>query len=108
VREYVAAFVTYVLWRISMYKVAESIRSTHSQDGAVLLDIRQGRMFNLNPVGSQILELLKAGSDEPSIVEKITQKFAVSRRVAEDDVREFIESLKHHNILECNASSDRY
>ena len=40
------------------------VRSTHGQDGAIVLDVRQGQMFNLNFVGSRILELLKAGSTE--------------------------------------------
>ena len=83
-----------------MYRVAESVRSTHGQDGAVVLDIRQGQMFNLNLVGSKILELLTAGSTEAAIVEAICQQFQVSREIAESDVREFIESLKQHQLLE--------
>jgi hypothetical protein len=88
-----------------MYRTAESVRSTHGQDGAVVLDIRQGQMFNLNLVGSQILELLQAGSDEPRIVDEICQKFAVSREVAQSDVREFIECLKEHHLLEANGAN---
>ena len=42
-----------------MYTVSEAIRSTHGEDGAIVLDIRQGQMFNLNFVGSRILELLE-------------------------------------------------
>jgi hypothetical protein len=82
-----------------MYKVSEAIRSTHGQDGAVVLDIRQGQMFNLNFVGSRILELLETGATESTIVDEISQKFEVSRDVAEIDVQEFIESLKQHNLL---------
>jgi hypothetical protein len=47
------------------------VRSTHSQDGAIVLDIRQGQMFNLNFVGSRILELLKNGTAQPDIVDEI-------------------------------------
>jgi hypothetical protein len=83
-----------------MYRVSESVRSTHGQDGAVVLDIQQGQMFNLNFVGSRILELLKTGATESAIVDEISQEFAVSRDVAEGDVREFIASLKQHHLLE--------
>ncbi len=83
-----------------MYKVSEGIRSTHGQDGAIVLDIRQGQMFNLNFVGSRILELLETGTTDTAIVEEISQKFGVSRDVAASDVREFIESLKQHHLLE--------
>ena len=83
-----------------MYRVPESVRSTHGQDGAVVLDIRQGQMFNLNVVASKILELLKTGASEPAIVAEIRSTFQVSQDVAEGDVREFIESLKQHQLLE--------
>lgn len=90
-----------------MYRVAESVRSTHGQDGAVVLDIRQGQMFNLNFVGSRILELIEAGANETRIVDEISQKFAVSRDVAQSDVREFIESLTHHHLLEISGPNSR-
>ena len=83
-----------------MYRVSENVRSTHGQDGAIVLDIRQGQMFNLNFVGSRILEVLKTGATESAIVDAISQKFQVNRDVAENDVREFIESLKQHHLLE--------
>jgi hypothetical protein len=83
-----------------MYKVSEGIRSTHGQDGAIVLDIRQGQMFSLNFVGSRILELLQTGTAQSAIVDDISQKFAVSRDIAESDVREFIESLKRHHVLD--------
>ena len=91
-----------------MYRVSESVRSTHGQDGAVVLDIRQGQMFNLNFVGSRILELLKTGATEPAIVDEISQKFEVSRDVAERDVREFIASLKQHHLLEDSGTNGRH
>jgi hypothetical protein len=91
-----------------MYRVPESIRSTHGQDGAVVLDIRQGQMFNLNVVGSKILELLKTGASEPAIVDEISSTFQVSRDVAEGDVREFIESLKQHYLLEICGSNGQH
>lgn len=83
-----------------MYRVAEGVRSTHGQDGAIVLDIRQGQMFKLNLVGSRILELLETGATESAIVDEISQKFAVSRDIAQSDVQEFIESLKQHHLLE--------
>jgi hypothetical protein len=83
-----------------MYRVSETVRSAHGQDGAVVLDIRQGQMFNLNLVGSRILELLESGATELAIIDEISQKFEVSKTIAENDVREFVESLKQHHLLE--------
>lgn len=82
-----------------MYRVSEGVRSTHGQDGAIVLDVQQGQMFNLNRVGSRILELLKGGSAEPEIVKVISQEFNVSLEVVKTDVREFIEALTKHKLV---------
>ena len=91
-----------------MYRVSESARSTHGQDGAIVLDLRQGQMFNLNVVGSLILKLVEAGASEFAVVDEISRKFEVSRDVAESDVREFIESLKQHRLLEDTGTNGQH
>ena len=82
-----------------MYKVSDTVRSTHNQDGAVVLDIRQGEMFNLNPVGSRILELLKSGSTQSDVVDEISRQFNADHTVVERDVKEFLGSLLEHQLL---------
>ena len=84
----------------AMYRVSDMVRSTHNQDGAIVLDVRQGQMFNLNLVGSRILELLMKGSNEPSIVDEISREFDVNRSIAENDVWEFLQSLKNCHLVE--------
>lgn len=64
-----------------------------------MLDIHQGQMFNLNPVGSRILELLESGSTDAEIVDTISREFSASRDTVEMDVREFIGSLKEHKLV---------
>lgn len=64
-----------------------------------MLDIHHGQMFNVNPVGSRILELLESGSTEADIVEAISREFNASREMVENDVREFIGSLKEHKLV---------
>jgi len=83
-----------------MYRVSNTVRTTHNQDGAIVLDVRQGQMFNVNFVGSRILELLKSGSTEASIVDEISQEFDVTRDLAENDVREFLQNLKKCHLVE--------
>ena len=82
-----------------LYRVSDGVRSTHGQDGAIVLDIHQGQMFNLNPVASRILELLESGLAEPDIVDAISREFDANREIVESDVREFIGSLKKHRLV---------
>jgi Coenzyme PQQ synthesis protein D (PqqD) len=86
-------------WGEPMYRVSEGVRSTHGQDGAIVLDVQQGQMFNLNCVGSRMFELLEMGSAEPEIVDAISQEFSVSREMVENDVREFIGTLKKNRLV---------
>jgi hypothetical protein len=83
----------------SMYRISNSIRSTHGQDGAIVLDVEQGQMFNMNLVGSKILELLESGSAEADIVNAISRDFNADQEMVAKDVREFIESLKEHKLI---------
>jgi uncharacterized protein (DUF2252 family) len=76
------------------------VRSTHNHDGAIVLDVRQRQMFNLNFVGSRILELLKNGSTETAITDQISREFGVGRELAENDVRQFLQALKKCHLVE--------
>jgi hypothetical protein len=83
-----------------MYRVSNTVRSTHNEDGAILLDIRKGQIFNVNFVGSRILELLKSGSTESAIIEEISREFGVGRELAKTDVRQFLQALKKCDLVE--------
>jgi hypothetical protein len=81
-------------------QLSEAIRTTHTQDGGVVLDIRHGRIFALNIVGSKILEFVKKDYEAPQIAQEISQEFGISPEVATADVREFLESLEKHALIE--------
>ncbi len=88
-----------------MYRISQTVRSTHNQDGAIVLDIRQGEMFTLNHVGSRILELVIAGTADQVIVDMISQEFGVRRELAASDVQEFLRALAAYQLLEKQNSA---
>lgn len=65
-----------------------------------MLDIFRGQMYDLNPVASRILDLLRRGSSEAEIVDAIQVEYQVGRLVVEQDVREFLDSLKEHGMID--------
>jgi Coenzyme PQQ synthesis protein D (PqqD) len=81
-------------------KIPDSIQSTHNRDGGTVLDIRHGRMFRLNPVGSRILDLLGRGYDQTGITDEISREFKAAREIVEPNVREFLLLLEKHGLLE--------
>jgi Coenzyme PQQ synthesis protein D (PqqD) len=81
-------------------RISESVRNNHCQDGGIVLDIRHGRMYGLNFVGSRILELVKQDYQETQIAEEISRQFGVSLDTAIADVREFLGLLEAHRLIE--------
>lgn len=90
-----------------MYRISNGVRSANSEDGAIVLDLRQGHMFHLNPAGSRILELLRSGCAESEIVDEISQQFAIARDVAETDVGEFLQELTTHQLIEEHSVDEK-
>jgi hypothetical protein len=88
-----------------MPNTTASIRSTQTQDGRILLDIQQGKLFSVNLIGSKILGLIESGWDEPRIADEISRAYQVPVEVSREDVHEFICSLHKHHILAPKVSS---
>jgi hypothetical protein len=90
-----------------MYRISETVRATHGQDGAVVLDIRQGRVVRLNVTGSFIFQCLQRGETESQIADGISQRFCISRDVAQADVGEFLNSMEQEGLVHTAAPTVR-
>jgi len=88
-----------------MLKTSDSVRSTRTEDGRILLDVCHGQMFSLNVVGSRILELVEQGWDEAPIAEEISRAYSTTIELARTDVRDFIDALRKRSILQANTSA---
>jgi hypothetical protein len=84
----------------AMFKVSDAIRSTATDDGAILLDIRHGQVLGLNRIGSAVFQMLKRGLEPPQIVAEISREFGTNAAQVQADVLEFIESLQKHHVVE--------
>lgn len=90
-----------------MTKLSGQVRSTHNQDGAVVLDILHGEMFRLNFVGSRILELLKQERTEEQIADQVSREFGAPREAVRTDLREFLAHLEKHHLIELGTTETR-
>jgi len=86
-----------------MPPISSAIRRAATSDGAILLDVERGQMFSLNTVGSRILELLGKGWNEPQIVAELSATFGADVERVRCDVREFLELLARHHVLDETA-----
>lgn len=87
-------------------KLSALVRSTHNQDGAIVLDVLHGEMFRLNFVGSRMLELLKEGRTETQIAEELSKEFGAAREAVAIDLHEFLTHLQKHRLLELRQTEN--
>lgn len=69
-------------------------------DETVILHLKSGTYFGLDPVGTRIWELLKQGLRPLDICKRIVADYGVAGDVAEADARRFLTDLKANGIVE--------
>lgn len=83
-----------------MAPLAKNIRRVSSADGGIVLDVRRGTMFRINPLGARVLDLLDQGESCPRIATLVSAEFGVALDVVQADVNEFLDSLERHGVLD--------
>ncbi|MFF8728986.1 lasso peptide biosynthesis PqqD family chaperone [Streptomyces sp. NPDC015171] len=66
--------------------------------GAVLLDERAGRYFQLNPTGRVAAERLLAGGDTDDVVAAITAEYDVTEERAREDLTALVDQLRQAGL----------
>jgi Coenzyme PQQ synthesis protein D (PqqD) len=83
---------------------APDLRVSAHNDGAVILDIREGQVFSTNKVGARILALIGENACLNEIVDRITTEFEAPRERVEADLGGFIDSLVGRGLVRCSPS----
>ncbi len=78
---------------------SDSVRVVGNQDGAVLLDIRQGLCLSMTPVGAKIWDALKLNSSVDHITDSLASHFGLPRQQVSEDVIAFIGDLTQKGLL---------
>lgn len=81
-------------------RVSKSVRLAETQDGAVLLDVKQGLCFSINPVGTLIWKRVSDGCAVTQIVQYLTETFSISPEQARTDTQEFLDSLIEKRLVQ--------
>lgn len=66
---------------------------TDTGHGAVLLDERRGRYFNLNATGSLVLHALLDGADHDQAAARLRERYGIDAQRAHTDVTALIDAL---------------
>jgi hypothetical protein len=87
------------------------VRQIDNEDGAALLDVKQGLCFSMNPVGLKIWGMLRLNQSIDQITNQLVGDFGLPEEQLRKDVLEFVENLKQSHLLilpEQNARSGRF
>ena len=86
--------------------VSPDVRSTYSEDGAVLLDIRKGLCYSLNSVAARVWSTLEgspSGVDLRGLVDVMETHYTISREQLERDIDVYLSKLKHVGLVQRNG-----
>ncbi len=86
--------------------VSPDVRSTYSEDGAVLLDIRKGLCYSLNPVAARVWSTVEAspsGVDLRGLVDAMETHYSISREQLERDIDECLRKLENMGLVQLNG-----
>ncbi|WNI32569.1 lasso peptide biosynthesis PqqD family chaperone [Streptomyces sp. ITFR-6] len=84
-------------------RLARDVTLTPVGSGAVLLDGRRGRYWQLNASGSAVLRRLLDGDGPDAVAASVSEAAPVDADRARQDVLALIESLSAANLLEVSA-----
>ena len=85
-----------------MYTFSPHIRrTTADRDGSIILDVREGVISKINPVGAAIWEMIERGMEDTEIVDALCTRFPdQSRDLITADVGTFVAELTRKDILQ--------
>ena len=69
-------------------------------DNGFIFNPGSGESYTVNPVGLDIINLMRKGKSNPEIVEAIQQNFAVEQMQAERDLLDFVEMMRQYRLLQ--------
>ncbi|GET32471.1 hypothetical protein PbJCM13498_13340 [Prolixibacter bellariivorans] len=75
-------------------------KSVAVSENGFVFDSSTGDSFNLNSIGREIVELMKNGSEQSEITQKIVERYEVEPAIFEQNLMDFQSMLKQFNLME--------
>ncbi len=75
-------------------------------DSGFIFNPDTGESFTANPIGLEVLEMLKKGLDFEAVRKKILEKYKSDKDTVEKDYHDFISLLSQFNLIEHDVQKD--
>jgi hypothetical protein len=74
-------------------------------DSGFVFNPVNGESFSVNPIGAEIISLMKTGQAYDEIEQSLMNKYSVEITTFERDYFDFIGLLKQHNLIDTNEEA---
>ncbi len=74
-------------------------------DSGFVFNPVNGESFSVNPIGAEIINLMKTGQAYDEIEQSLMNKYSVEITTFERDYFDFIGLLKQHNLIDTNEEA---
>ena len=85
---------------MSQIRTKGHVRAMSEAEGAVLLDLREGRYFSINPVGTAIWQQLEQGAERQTILDHLAAQFDAPADRLEKDLDGFVGMLDQKGLID--------
>lgn len=85
--------------RSTRYQLSRHVKLSEAESGAVLLDAKRGRYWQLNVTSMRIVLLLNEGGTSSDVVDTLTEETDAPRARVEADVSNAIRSLRKVGLI---------
>lgn len=83
-----------------LIRLNANVSTTTTEYGSVVLDEASGEYFQLNPLGTVVLQGLLQGQSPPQVAAGLAGEFEVSSAQAEQDVLALLSQLRQARLVE--------
>ncbi len=74
-------------------------------DSGFVFNPTTGDSFSVNPIGMEIIKLMKEGKSMEEINKSVLENYNVEEKTIEKDLYDFIEMLGHYSLREENGQT---
>ncbi len=84
--------------------VRSHVRSMQDDEGAVLLDLKQGKYYSLNGVAAHIWSKAAEGKDLPEILDDLEASYQAPASKLRQELTDFVSGLKEKGLVDVGGS----
>lgn len=75
-------------------------------DSGFLFNPATGESYSVNPIGLEIIALIREGKNETEICNIISQKYESEQVIVERDLHDFVHMLRQYQLLDNNGGQN--